>query len=123
MTWVRWHTHQGVLLLLDGAHRSDECIYPKGQGTVITYPPKCPSEHQPVDIGVTSAMNRLRPSKLPRIRVTTMGHLRELREQAKKWKMVAGTAILAEGHPANLRDAAEILMDAWDDVSAIFIAR
>ena len=46
-----------------------------------------------------------------------------LREQAKERKMVSGTMGLAEGHPAHILDAVELLEAAWNDVTPATIAR
>lgn len=57
------------------------------------------------------------------MRTSNMTVVHKLREEAKKRKMVAGTMGLAEGHPAHVFDAAELMEAAWKDVTAESIAR
>ena len=57
------------------------------------------------------------------VRVSTMSAVSTLRAQAKASKMVAGTMGLAEGHPAHILDAAELMQAAWADVTPATIAR
>ena len=57
------------------------------------------------------------------VRVSTMSVADTLRKQVKERKMVSGTMGLAEGHPAHILDAAELLEAAWNDVTPATIAR
>lgn len=109
---------------MDGcASHSDDLVGPKGQVTVMTYPPNYTSKHQPMDMDIISVTKRLYRLKLLRIHVSTTAHVRDLREQAKEQKMVASMAGFAKGHSFNPRDAAEILRDAWNDISATSITK
>lgn len=123
LPYARRHTHRPVLLIMDGCSSHSDLVDDRGQVTVITYPPNCTSKHQPMDMGIIAATKVRYRAKLLRIRVSTMNSVKALRRQAKPRKMPAGTAGLAEGHPAHVLDAAELLHEAWDDVTEGSIAR
>ena len=89
----------------------------------MVYPPNCTSKHQPQDIGIIAATKRYYRRKFLEVRVSTMSMADTLRKQAKERKMVSGTMGLAEGHPAHILDAAELLEAAWNDVTLATIAR
>lgn len=121
--FIRHWTHQPVLLLMDGCASHEDLVDPRGQITMMTYPPNCTSKHQPQDMGIIAATKRYYRRRFLAMRTSTMTVVHKLREEAKKRKMVAGTMGLAEGHPAHVLDAAELMEAAWKDVTAETIAR
>ena len=121
--FIRKWTHLPVLLLMDGCASHDQLVDPKEQITTMVYPPNCTSKHQPMDMGIIAATKRYYRKRLLSVRVSTMSAVSTLRAQAKASKMVAGTMGLAEGHPAHILDAAELMQAAWADVTPATIAR
>ena len=75
------------------------------------------------NMGIIVATKRYYRKRLLSVRVSTMSAVSTLRAQAKASKMVAGTMGLAEGHPAHILDAAELMQAAWADVTPATIAR
>ncbi|CAN0182990.1 unnamed protein product [Ectocarpus sp. 4 AP-2014] len=120
--FIRKWTHQPVLLLMDGCASLDLLVDPTGQITTMVYPPNCTSKHQPMDMGIIAATKRHYRKRLLRLRVSTMSVTSTLCAQAKARKMTSGTMRLAEGHPAHVLDAAELLEAEWDDLTESSIA-
>lgn len=124
LPYARCHTHEPVLLIMDGGGSAhSELVDGRGQVTVVTYPANFPSKKQPMDKGVIAETKVRYRAQLLGVRVGTMRNTEQLRQQAKKRKMQAGTAGLAEGNPAHVLDAAEILHEAWQGVTEGSIAR
>lgn len=121
--FIRKWTHEPVLLLMDGCASHGDLVDPRGQIEVSTYPPNCTYRYQPMDMGVIETTKRYYRKGLLDIRVSTMSSVDTLHQQAKDRKMAAGTMWLAEGHPAHLLDAAELLEGAWEKVTPTTIAR
>lgn len=76
-----------------------------------------------MDMGIIATTKRLYRGKLLAIRTSTMSNTQLLRAQAEARKINAGTKGLAEGYKPHLRDAAELLCEAWDAISQDAIAR
>ena len=89
----------------------------------MVYPSNSTSKHQMQDMGTIAATKRYYRRRFLEVRVSTMSVANTLRKQAKERKMVSGTMGLAEGHPAHILDAAELLEAAWNDVTLATIAR
>ena len=121
--FIRHWTHLPVLLLMDGCASHEDLVDPRGQIKTMVYPPNCTSKHQPQDMGIIAATKRYYRKRFLEVRVSTMSVADTLRKQAKERKMVSGTMGLAEGHPAHILDAAELLEAAWNDVTPATIAR
>lgn len=125
LPYARRHTCEPVLLIVGGGGGGShsDLIDGRGQVTVVNYPASCTSKHQPVEMGVIAEAKVRYRAQLFGVRVGTMHNTEQLRQQAKKRKMQAGTAGLAEGHPPHVLDAAEILYEAWQGVTEGSIAR
>lgn len=123
LPYARRHTHEPVLLIMDGGSSHSDLVDGRGQVTVVTYPANCTGKRQPMDMGVIAETKVRYRTHLLGVRVGTMRNTVQLRQQAKARKMQAGTAGLAEGHPAHVLDAAEILCEAWHGVTESSIAR
>lgn len=68
-------------------------------------------------MGIIAATKLHYRASLLLVRVLTMEVVKTLRAQAKAPKMAAGTAGLAQGHPAHVLDAAELFHEAMEDIS------
>lgn len=124
LPYARRHTHEPVLLIMDGGGSShSDLVDGRGQVTVVTYPANYTSKRQPMDMGVVAETKIRYRAHLLGARVGTMRNTEQLRQQAKQRNMQAGTAGLAEGHPAHVLDAAEILNEAWQGVTKVSIVR
>lgn len=123
LPFIRQWTHLPVLLLMDGCASHEDLVDPRGQVTTMVYPPNCTSKHQPQDMGIIAATKRYYRRRFLAMRTSTMSVADKLRQEAKQRKMVAGTMGLAEGHPAHILDAADLLEAAWKDVTPETIAR
>lgn len=121
--FIRQWTHLPVLLLMDGCASHDFFVDPKEQIKTMVYPPNCTSKHQPMDMGIIAATKRHYRKMLLNVRVSTMSAASDLRAKAKARKMMTGTMGLAEGHPAHVLDAAELMQAAWAALTAVTIAR
>lgn len=121
--FIRQWTHLPVLLLMDGCASHDLLVDPKEQIKTMTYPPNCTSKHQPMDMGIIAATKREYRKRLLSRRVSTMSLTSTLRAQANARKMTAGTMGLAEGHPAHILDAAEMMHASWAAITPDTIAR
>ena len=123
LPFIRRWTHLPMLLLMDGCSSHDSLVDSRKQVKTMVYPPNCTSKHQPMDMGIIAATKRHYRRRLLGVRASTMYVRETLRAQAKERKMVSGTMGLAEGHEAHALDAAELLRDAWSDVTPDTIAR
>lgn len=123
LPYARLHTHKPVLLIMEGSSSQGDMVDDRGQVTVVRYSPNCTGKYQPMDMGVMAETKVRYRAKLLGVRVGTIYNTEQLRQQAEKRRMPLGTAGLAEGHPANVLDAAEILDEAWQDVTETSIAR
>ena len=121
--FIRKWTHLLVLFLMDGCALHEDMVDPRGQIKTMAYPPNCTSKHQPQDTGIIAATERYYRRRFLEVRVSTVSVADTLPKQAKERKMVSGTMGLAEGHPAHIVDAAELLEAAWNDVTPVTIAR
>lgn len=123
LPFIRRWTHEPVLLLMDGCSSHADLVDPRGQVTVMTYPPNCTSVHQPMDMGILAALKLVYRRLLLDLKASTMLVAAQLREEAEQRKMVAGTKGLAEGHQPHVLDAAELLASAWTSITPTTIAR
>lgn len=124
LPYARRRTCEPVLLIVGrGGGSHSDLVDGRGQVTVVNYPASCTSKRQPMEMGVIAEAKVRYRAQLFGVRVGTMHNTEQLRQQAKKRKMQAGTAGLAEGHPAHVLDAAEILCEAWQGVTEGSIAR
>ena len=123
LPFIRRWTHLPVLLLMGGCSSHDSLVDSRKLVKTIVYPPNCTSKHQPMDMGIIAATKRHYQRRLLGVRASTMYVRETLRAQAKERKMVSGTMGLAEGHETHALDAAELLRDAWSDVTRDTIAR
>lgn len=120
---VRRWTHEPVLLLMANCWKHDELVDDREQVKVMTYPRKCKSKHQPMGAGIIEQTKVGYRAKLLDYRISTMLVASQLRAEARERNMPAGSAGLAGGFQPHILDAADILKQAWDEVSAEQIAR
>lgn len=120
---VRSTTSKPVLLIMDNHSSHADLVDPRGQVKILALPPNCTAKHQPADAGIIAALKKLYRTKLLSARVNTMASAPQLREEAKKRRVVSGCRGLAEGYSPHLLDAAELCHEAWADVSAETIKR
>lgn len=94
-----------------------ELTDPEEQVTVLEYPPKCTSRHQPMDHGVILAFAvRYRTKMLP-VRVDMMEIAPNLRKQTRDTKMLRGTLGLNKGHQPYILDVVELGVPACEEVT------
>lgn len=120
---VRSVTSQKVLLIMDNHSSHADLVDPREQVTILELPPNCTSKHQPMDAGIIAAWKLRVRTKLLAVRVDTMASAPQLREQAKKRKVVRGCMGLAEGAPPHVLDAAEMGLAAWQELPEETIVR
>lgn len=108
---------------MDGRTSHDLLVDPGGQITTMVYPPNRRRKHQPMDMGIIAAAKCHYRRRFLSIRVSTLSVAGTLRAQANKRGMDKGITGLAQGHPAHVLNAAELLEAAWDDLTAATIAR
>lgn len=86
-----------------------DLVDPRGQVTLMEYPPNCINKHQLiVDQGISQASKVRYRTKLLPIRVDTKRAAAKLCEQVELLKMTRGTLGLAEEHELHMLDAIEL---------------
>ena len=117
---VREWTRDPVALLIDGfSGHSDNCTDPLGQVQIFKLPPNTTSVFQPLDAGIVSAFKAHYKSNLLLQLVSVAPQYNQL--QALATHLTAGCVGLKYGSPPHVGDAIELIIKAWNSVSAALI--
>ena len=123
LPYVRTATNKPVLLVMDSHSSHADLVDPDGQVSILELPANCTRKHQPMNAGIIAAWKVRYRTRLLAVRVDTMVSAPQLREQAKRRKVIRGCMGLAEGEQPHVLDAAEMALAAWTDISMETIAR
>ena len=99
-----------------GADISD----PMQQVKMIMLPPNCTAIHQPMDQGISTAINRSYHYKLLCKVLENIDNHAQLHQASQQ--MLPGIAGLNEGREAHLLDVMKILNQVWNDMEVLTIA-
>ena len=116
---VRKRTQHPVLLILDNASSHKEPIVNNGV-VVIFFPPNVTSWKQPCDQGIIAALKKVYKYNLLREVINYHDDTAEEKErlQLQAGRLRRGAAGLKYGKPAHLLDAATIVVNSWNAISA-----
>lgn len=122
---VRSYTKTNVLLLMDDCINSSlvEFKDPEEQVQVMVFPPSCTPVYQPCGQGIVVSTKHHYRGRLLDFKAEKFEDAAAVRGEARRKRMKAGTADLAEEHHPHMRDVCELLRAPWCDVASDTIAR